>query len=268
MADTDDNQQQPEEQQNEQNQQQEAQGHQPNQTIIGFMSANKVDAALWGTRMFTVISTILFIIPIFGGNSYSFYQRALISNAATSALRLHQRVPHFQLNREFFSMLFMEDSAHYLFFSLIFITSYPMTMALVPVFLFGLLHSVSYTKKLLDIMGPNSQQLLRNLIAKLQLQQANILRFIACNEIFLMPATVIMIFSGSGSLLMPFLYYRFLSLRYASRRNPYSRALFYELRVTAEHFSNMPQCPAFLRNLVFKAIGYINRLAPATTPAQ
>lgn len=29
--------------------------------------------------------------------------------------------------------------------------------------------------------------------------------------------------SGQGSLLLPFIYYRFLTLRYTSRRNPYCR---------------------------------------------
>lgn len=65
------------------------------------------------------------------GNPYGFYQRALISNAATSALRLHQRLPHFQFSREFFAMLFLEDSCHYLMFSLIFMNGYPITSILI-----------------------------------------------------------------------------------------------------------------------------------------
>lgn len=61
---------------------------------------------------------------------HSLYQRALIANAATSALRLHQRLPNFQLSREFLGMVMMEDSAHYLFYSLIFIMGYPVTSIL------------------------------------------------------------------------------------------------------------------------------------------
>lgn len=162
-------------------------------------------------------------------------------------------------------------------------------------------------------MGPNSLMFIRNLLDKLGSNQQNILKFIACNEIFLMPATVFMLFrynlftwiflwpvahnigilnqsehivlwfsflqlwyeqyfsfitstrfhhkwvmvcksswnltllnlissinvfvhfivleiphvfsfySGQGSLLLPFIYYRFLTLRYTSRRNPYCR---------------------------------------------
>ncbi|XP_046326834.2 transmembrane protein 33-like [Haliotis rufescens] len=236
--------------------------------VLAHMMGNKVEAALWFTRIFTVVCTILYMLPFFGGNPYSFYQRALISSAASSALRLHQRIPTVQFSREFLGRLFMEDSCHYLLFSIIFINSFPITMALCPVFLFALLHACSYTKTILNLMGPNSMQFLRNMIAKLEAQQINILRFIACNEIFLMPAIILMIFSGKSSLILPFVYYRFLSLRYSSRRNPYCRTLFTELRMMVEYVSNKPQCPGFLRNVCYKGIALVGRLAPATAPAQ
>ena len=58
---------------------------------------------------------------------HSYYQKSLLSNAVTSALRLHQRVPNFQFSREYFGRLFLEDSAHYLFYSLIFVTGPPVS---------------------------------------------------------------------------------------------------------------------------------------------
>ncbi|XP_076468316.1 transmembrane protein 33-like [Babylonia areolata] len=231
-------------------------------TVMNHLLANKVETLLWLTRIFTVVSTIMFLLPIFGGNPYSLYQRALIASAATSALRLHQRLPTVQFNMDFLRRLLTEDSCHYLFFALLFINSYPITMAVVPVFLFALLHACSFTKALLNTMGPQSMQFLRNMIGKLEQQQVNILRFIACNEIFLMPAVVVMVFSGKASFFIPFVYYRFLTLRYASRRNPYCRTLFTELRMTVEYLCSKPQCPQFVRNLCFRAIAIISRMAP------
>lgn len=105
-------------------------------------------------------------------NPYSCYQKALVANAATSALRLHQRLPNVRLTREFLGRLLIEDSCHYLFFSLIFLYTYPITskrkfspiylnsnskfplwtlVCLVPIFLFALLHSSSYTLALLGV---------------------------------------------------------------------------------------------------------------------
>ena len=58
------------------------------------------------------------------------YQRALICNGLVSALRLHQRLPQFQFNREYLGLLLLEDSCHNLLYSLIFANSYPITCIL------------------------------------------------------------------------------------------------------------------------------------------
>ena len=47
----------------------------------------------------------------------------------------------------------MEDSAHYLFFSIIFIFAAPITLVLAPVVLFAVLHFASYSLTLLDMLG-------------------------------------------------------------------------------------------------------------------
>ncbi|XP_066429239.1 transmembrane protein 33 [Eleutherodactylus coqui] len=231
--------------------------------VLQFLMANKLDTAMWLSRWFTVYCSALFILPILGlHEAASFYQRALLANALTSALRLHQRLPHFQLSRAFLSQALLEDSCHYLLYSLIFVNSYPVTMSIFPVLLFSLLHASTYTKKVLDAKGANSMPFIRSLLEKLNANQQNILKFIACNEIFLMPATVFMLLSGQGSLLQPFIYYRFLTLRYSSRRNPYCRTLFTELRIILEHLVMKPACPDFVRRLCLSSIAFISRLAP------
>ncbi|KAG0422371.1 hypothetical protein HPB47_001795, partial [Ixodes persulcatus] len=226
------------------------------------ISIHKIESLLWFTRMCTVVFTLLYIIPILGANPYTCYQRALISNAATSALRLHQRMPTIQLSRMFLSQLLIEDSCHYLFFSLIFLFAQPMTLVLLPVFLFALLHSASFSLTLLDKFGGRSGFLGTWLVLLLEHQNNNILRLVAFTEIFLMPLTIFSLLSGRSSLVTPFVYYRFLSLRYASRRNPYSRTVFHELRLVTEYYASRPGCPAFLSRLLYKTIGLICQLSP------
>uniref|UniRef100_V5HDM0 Putative conserved plasma membrane protein n=2 Tax=Ixodes ricinus TaxID=34613 RepID=V5HDM0_IXORI len=230
--------------------------------VINHISIHKIESLLWFTRMCTVVFTLLYIIPILGANPYTCYQRALISNAATSALRLHQRMPTIQLSRMFLSQLLIEDSCHYLFFSLIFLFAQPMTLVLLPVFLFALLHSASFSLTLLDKFGGRSGFLGTWLVLLLEHQNNNILRLVAFTEIFLMPLTIFSLLSGRSSLVTPFVYYRFLSLRYASRRNPYSRTVFHELRLVTEHYASRPGCPAFLSRLLYKTIGLICQLSP------
>ncbi|KAK2553393.1 Transmembrane protein 33 [Acropora cervicornis] len=71
--------------------------------------------------------------------------------------------------------------------------------------------------------------------------------------------------SGQVGIVIPFVYYRFLGLRYASRRNPYTRLLFSELRRSVEHLAGHPRCPSSVQSLVFKFTSFIANLAPAVT---
>lgn len=90
-------------------------------------------------------------IIIFNSNATTAYNKVLLANAATSALRLHQRLPRISLTREFLAQLLVEDSCHYLFFSLTFLYVQPMVLILFPVVLFAVLHSASYSLTLLDV---------------------------------------------------------------------------------------------------------------------
>ncbi|MEQ2157377.1 hypothetical protein GOODEAATRI_001260 [Goodea atripinnis] len=164
----------------------------------------------------------------------NFYQRALLANALTSALRLHQRLPRFQLSRAFLAQALQEDSCHYLLYSLILVNSYPITSMLPTKAECFCCHQTLQTVNLaicLDIIC--------NLLDCITLCQ--------CYVCFLL----------QFSLLLPFIYYRFLTLRYTSRRNPYCRTLFTELRILLEHFIMKPACPAFLRRMCLSSIAFV-----------
>jgi len=227
-------------------------------------TTHKLDMAQWGTRLATILFTLGYFLPLFG-NPYNAYYKALMANAATNALRLHQRMPPVRFSREYFSMLILEDSCHYLFYSLIFLYAGSMTLVLMPIFLFALLHAASYSLTLLDTLGQsNTWWGARLLITLVEFQSRTLLRMVAITEIFLMPFTGFMIFFGRSTLITPFVYYRFLVLRYASRRNPHTRNMFHELRLGIEMTINKPSCPLAIRNISMKAIDFICRLAPPT----
>ncbi|KFM70873.1 Transmembrane protein 33, partial [Stegodyphus mimosarum] len=232
------------------------------QVAIDYMFEKKIDTLLWLTRLGTMIFTILSLVPLFGINPYTSYQRALMSNAATSALRLHQRMPRVQFTREFGALLLIEDSCHYLLYSILFIISYPITLSLLPIFLFAVLHSVNYSILILNKLGHYDTFATRSLRSIAQNHQRNILRLVAFTEVCLMVVTILWLFSGKGSLLTPFAYYRFLTFRYASRRNPYTRNVFREMRIILESFANKPGRNPQLRNLCHKVINFTSYLAP------
>lgn len=214
----------------------------------------------------------------------SCYQKALVGNAATSALRLHQRLPSFRINREFMALFLMEDSCHYLMYSIIFLFNYPITLVLFPICLFAILHLSSYILVLLDKSGSRQGQYNPSfkcfhtnwppipgkfglmLSSFVENYQRSILQMVALTEIILMPITIFALFGGVGSLFTPFIYYRFLSLRYGSRRNPYTRNMFHELRLQTQALIFKPACPAFIRNFIVKMIDLISKLAPPMSP--
>ncbi|RZF32848.1 hypothetical protein LSTR_LSTR009399 [Laodelphax striatellus] len=224
--------------------------------------AKKLDVLLWTTRFCTMFFTFMYIIPIFG-NPYNSYYKALFANGATSAIRLHQRLPAVSFTREYLTSLLLEDSFHYLLYSLIFLYVSPVTLTLLPIFLFSMIHFASYSLTLLDTLGQNSWWGARLLISLIEFQSRNILRLIAFSEIILMPFTVILILVGRAGLLTPFIYYHFLSMRYKSMRNPYTRNVFHELRVTTDALAAKPGTPTFISNVLRSIVDFIVKLSPA-----
>jgi len=231
------------------------------------ITQNKVTFALFCTRIAQILFGIGYLIPIFGSPT-NMYSKALVSLVATSALRLHQRVPQLQLSRAFLAQLMAEDACHYLLLALVFMYSTPAMFVLVPPTLFAVLHSASYALRLLDMTGQNNSPVGRFVISFVELQSQNLLRAVALTEIALMPYTIVMIITGRRSLLVPFMYYRFLSLRYASRRNPYSRTMFHELRRMVETQAANPSCPAMVANLLRRGVAICCSLSPPVAPAQ
>jgi len=234
-------------------------------TMANYILQDRVTGLLFLTRLFTLICTILFMVPFSGFDAATLYHKALLSSAATSALKLHQRmagVP-FQLNRIYLATLMIEDSFHYLLFALIFMNNSPITIVLMPVTGFALLHVANYMKTLINLNGDQtSYGLLRKWINVLCSKDKDIMRFVALNEIIVFPTIIVMIIAGKSTFFMPFVYYRFLSMRYSSRRNPYNKMIFYESRKALEDYTSNPSCPQMVKNITQRLIGLISKMAP------
>ncbi|VDN04938.1 unnamed protein product [Thelazia callipaeda] len=230
----------------------------------GFLKTHQADAVLFLTRIVTVLCTLYYILP-FGTRSaqFSAYSKSFAAAAATNALRLHQRVGGLRFTREFLSMVLMEDSCHYLIYSVMFITATPVTMALVPIFLYGLLHAASFAVQICHATG-NATEMSNKVQELVRQHTQNLLGVIACSEVFLMPMLVAMVFLGKASFILPFIYYRFLTLRYVSRRNHSMKLVFYQLRISLEQLVASPHCPHLVRKTVHSVISLFCRLFSTT----
>jgi len=231
--------------------------------------ANKFDAVLLAIRLYIIFATFVFMVPVFGTEySLTCFKRVLLGNACISALRMHQRLPRVTLTKEFLQVLIMEDSFHYLVYSVLFLTSHPTTVALAPIVVFATLHSASYIHKMIATTGSTDFIALKvqSLTSKIveRNMQTSILTFIASMEVMVFAVAVVMIFLGRGSFLVPFFYYRFLQLRYMSQRNPYSRLVFGQLRMKVEAMARAPTTPAFAKKGLTMMVQMAAKLSPTT----
>lgn len=228
-------------------------------SVINLLLERKTDAVLLLSRLATLFFTIMYILPFARSESNVYYTKALLSALVTSALRLRQRLPTFEFSRVFLFNLFREDSAHYLMYAFLFLSGTPMTIVLIPLATYAVLHAASFLSQIL-LSFPAIQTLMTRITEK----QVSLLRFVALNEIILMPLLILSIFVARSNFLLIFMYYRFLTLRYTSQRNPYTRNIFYELRQSAEYLCSRPSCPPFIARLCHSTIQFISRLAPTT----
>lgn len=207
--------------------------------VIEHIKGHKIDFILAVTRALTVLCTLSYLIG-FPGPASNRFKQALLMNAATSSLRLHQRMPPpplNQLSRAYFMNLFREDSFHYLIFPFMFFTGQPITLALLPCALYALFNLAVYAISILDKLG-NQEALkleISNFVAK---YQQSLLHTIALSEVALMPTVVISVFTRVVSVLVPLFYYRFLMLRYNSTRNAHLKLLISQIKTIATTYAS------------------------------
>ncbi|CDW56270.1 transmembrane protein 33 [Trichuris trichiura] len=222
---------------------------------------NPINSVLWFLRGVTIVCGLMFVFPL-GLNKYSAYQKTLLSAAATNALRLHQRVGRIQFNMSFLQNTFCEDSFHYLLYCMILLSVQPMTLGLATVVLFALLHWCNFFVNLMQASHFGHTALCQATDTFIKKHMQTILHLAACCEIFLLPVIVSLTLYGKCNIIAPFIYYRFITMRYSSRRNPRTRLAFQELRATAEYVANHRACPSLLRKAIYQLIRLVNWLAP------
>uniref|UniRef100_A0A0N4ZVK9 Transmembrane protein 33 n=1 Tax=Parastrongyloides trichosuri TaxID=131310 RepID=A0A0N4ZVK9_PARTI len=231
-------------------------------TVMEYLKSESTNTFLCILRIATVFFSISYALPY--SNNPSYYSKAMIAAAVTNGIRLSQRVGSFQFSRESLALILLEDSFHYLLYSLLFAMNNPMTMALVPVALFGLLHSVNFINKAALATGHGNNVIIVKAHTLVNQQTNNLLGIVATGEIFMFPILFAMILTGKGTVLMPFAYYKFLGLRYSSRRNPYTRIAFSQMKQSLIQACSSPNCPGMVSGFIYKTIAFVERLAPQT----
>ena len=72
----------------------------------------------------------------------------------------------------------------------------------------------------------------------------------------------IYVFSGRAGLLTPVVYYQFLQLRLASRRNPFTRNIFTEITDYFNQIGMKPSVPQFIRTAILALVDVMRKMTP------
>lgn len=235
--------------------------------VMEYLVDNKSLAILLVSRVATIICGLCAALPILSGSTHPaiWYYRAHMASIGTSALRLLQAVQAdnqpLGFNRASLSALLAKDACHYLIFSVMFLSASPVTISIIPVLLFALLHVSSFLAKMVETCSINVG-FFKKALDKVTGNQVFLLQVIAINEVMLMPIIIITVLTGGGNIFLPFVYYRFIFLRYSSARNPYSKMVFMHLRISVEHLAANNKCPRVVGNVLLKMRDVVIRLCP------
>lgn len=238
------------------------------QAVVDHMFNSKIDATVWLTRVGTVIFFIFCPFAMIIGNPWGCYKRSLLCNAAACSLCLHQNLQNVHLSEDFFNLLLMDDCFHYLLFSLTFLFSHHSILVLISLVLYNLWSCSQYSLEILNKLGEGTSSIGRFFRNINEHYENDILTLVAWAEVLIMPLSIVMLLTGYGSLWEPFMYYQFLSLRYASRTGTYTREVFHELKVIVETYADNPSLPDIIRQFLRNMISFISQLSPMVPSLQ
>lgn len=90
---------------------------------------------------------------------------------------------------------------------------------------------------------------------------------VSCIERFVLVFLNDFYFRGRAAIATPIIYYQFLVRRYTSRRNPYTRNMFHELRILFESTAAKPGMPGFVKQILLGIVSITSKLAPPPIPS-
>uniref|UniRef100_A0A914RYZ8 Uncharacterized protein n=1 Tax=Parascaris equorum TaxID=6256 RepID=A0A914RYZ8_PAREQ len=201
--------------------------------VRDYLKFRSTDSVLFAARLVTVICSLYYVLPI-GSHSAqnSAYSKAFAAAAATNALRVHQRVGGIRFTREFLSQVLLEDSCHYLIYSVLFMSTAPVTTL-----------NVEWSAKLAASVSKHNFN-----ISMMRFNFA----FLKCDHRFPPSVIVALYWTSSRFRCSPTIVFLLI----------FFRIVFYQLRVSLEQAVSGPNCPQIFRSFAYGLINLVCRLCP------
>jgi len=147
---------------------------------MSYIRSDVAATTLFSMRLVTAVCTILYVISTLGFLGHLLYQcylNAMLTSFFTFTIRLHQRKKQQEISlfsRQMLDLMTTEDSGHYMLYSFFYYNQLPLTIYLIPPFLYAVLFSVNYTRGLLPFFPASVQRVLTDLNTRIATKQQDI----------------------------------------------------------------------------------------------
>ncbi|TPX34302.1 hypothetical protein SmJEL517_g03033 [Synchytrium microbalum] len=244
----------------------------PNQPLVMRLKSLVLTAQfLWFAGHLTTVVQALSYLVVYrlsaeGARSYS---RAYMGTLLSYGIILYKAHGIPQISRAYMQRILLDENTQYLLLALIWLTSSPISVTLIPYTTFSVFHSITFirTDVLPAIVPPTSAQvslsrrLQQSLLQFVQRYQASALRMVAYAEVYVtLPVLVLSVFTGRASILSPFLYANFLRFRYIF--SPTTKQAFNDLRIRLDGMIEQnASTPTWAKAMYVKARDYLIQYA-------
>ncbi|KAJ3089854.1 hypothetical protein HK102_005311 [Quaeritorhiza haematococci] len=194
-------------------------------------------------HLLTVIQASIFILySRFDVSGQKNYNKAYYGTFLSYGIILYKAHGTPQISRAYLERVLMDENAHYLILAIVWWSSRPLWVTLIPFVTFSLFHSLTYFRQEIipqffaspaGTQFSLSRKLSHAIGTFVSSYQQNALYFVAYLEVWLiMPFIIVSIFGGYASIFTPLMYAHFLKFRYFF--SPMTKKALGDLRTRAD----------------------------------
>jgi len=221
----------------------------------------------------TVLCALLYAFSALYKPLMSFYKKAYLGVLISYGIVLYKLYGVPKFNKMYWMRLSNDENLQYMILALVWMTSPPFFVLLLPYAMFSFFHALEYiTGVLFPLFVPNPSESQKALIAKakniINVYQPVTLQFIARLEVVgILPLLLVMVLFRRATFIQPFIFVQFLRFRYVS--SPLVQREFASLRLTLDtKLLVNNKVPAFAQNLYVKIRDFVIKMGTDPNLAQ
>ncbi|ORX83580.1 hypothetical protein BCR32DRAFT_291903 [Anaeromyces robustus] len=238
---------------------------QPQQSASKFSSLMNAQFVWFLGHLTTVLCAILYTLSPLFQSLTSFYRKAFMGVLLSYGIVLYKLYGTPKFNKMYWMKLTNDENLQYMLLALVWMTSPPIFILLLPYTIFSFFHSLEYAVNVLfPLYVPNPSESQKDLVAKaksfISTYQPITIQFIAKLEVAgIFPLLLILIIFRRASFIQPFIFAQFLRFRYVS--SPLVQREFTSLRLSFDSkLLGNDKVPAFAQNVYVKIRDFLIKI--------